>query len=389
MKKKIIDVIDEARAELLGLSLRIHGEPELGFSEFKAAAWIVEFLRKYGFEVEEGIVGLPTAFRGERSFGDGGPVVAFIAEYDALPEIGHACGHNLIAMMSVGAALGLAAVMEDAGLSGTVLLLGSPAEEGAGGKINMLEGGAFDDVEYSLMIHPSNENLVNRTSTACGHYHVTFTGLSAHSSNPQNGINALTALIQTFNNIDRLKPLMPMTANINGIITKGGTASNIITDEAVGEFTIRSGTLRELSVTCAYVDRAIKAAEVLTGARAVIDREPSYAEMYANRGINAALSANMAELGVVMNEASNDGKYGSSDIGNVSMKMPSIHSYLDIGANAPAHHVDFTAASASDKAHDVAVLGAKGLAMTGFDIMSDSALRQRINKEFGDTVPIL
>ena len=386
MKKLIIEAIDKARAELIELSLKIHGTPELGFQEHKAAAWIVEFLTKRGFAMETGVAGLPTAFKGKRVFGKGGPVVGFLAEYDALPEIGHACGHNLIGMMSVGAAVGLAEAMEQSGLDGTVVLLGTPAEEGEGGKINMLNEGVFDDVEYSLMIHPAGSNIVNRGSTACQHWNISFTGQNAHSSNPQNGVNALTALIQTFNNIDHLRGLMPLSANINGIITQGGTASNIITDKAKGEFTVRSKSLEDLMTTGEYILKAIKSAEVLIGATAEVKRDPFYAEMYANRGINGSLKANMAELGVTMDEAK-EGKYGSSDIGNVSLKMPSIHSYLDIGGNCPGHTIEFTAASASDKGHDAAILGAKGLAMTGYDIFADPALREKINKEFEETVP--
>ncbi|MCL2702436.1 MAG: amidohydrolase [Defluviitaleaceae bacterium] len=379
MKNLILEAIDGIRGELVELSMEIHRNPELAFKEYKACAALAEFLRKHGFTVETGIAGLETAFRAVRDFGEG-PTVAFIAEYDALPEIGHACGHNLIAMMAAGAAAGLAAAGD--GFKGKVTVLGTPAEEGLGGKLNMLDGGAFDDVDFALMVHPSGENLINRTSTALQHWTVAFAGKNAHSSNPQNGINALTAAMQTFHNIDVLRPLMPLTANINGIITEGGTAANIITDRAVAEFTVRAKTLDDLHIVCDYITRAVKAAEVLTGASATVCRDACYAEFHPNRAMNRAFGDNMSGLGIVMNEADNEGKYGSSDIGNVSLKVPSVHAYLEIGSNYPGHHLGFTEASASDYAHIMAVKAAKGLALTGFDIMADEALRKRIRDEF-------
>jgi len=378
MKNIIKDTITKLKPDLTALSLAIHQNPELAFEEHKACSFISDFLRKHGFTVETGVAGLPTAFRAEKRFGSG-PTVAFIAEYDALPEIGHACGHNLIAIMAVGAGIGLSSAE---GLAGTVVVMGTPAEEGLGGKIPMLEKGAFKGVDFALMIHPSGDNLVNRTSTALQHWTVEFRGKNAHSSNPQTGINALSAVMKTFENIDHLRALMPLTANVHGIVTHGGTAANIITDYAVCEFTARAKDLKSLNIVGEYMERAVKAAEILTGATATIKRDPHYAEMHSNRAISAEFKANMAELGIIMKEASNDGKYGSSDIGNVSLAMPTIHPYLDIGSNYNAHHVGFTADCITEFAHDVAIKGAMGLAMTGFDILTDTALRDVINEEF-------
>jgi metal-dependent amidase/aminoacylase/carboxypeptidase family protein len=232
------------------------------------------------------------------------------------------------------------------------------------------------------MIHPSGDDLVNRTSTALQHWTITFKGKNAHSSNPQNGVNALSAVIKTFENIDHLRALMPLTANVHGIITEGGTAANIITDRATAEFTARAKDLASLNAVGEYIERAVRAAEVLTDATAEVRRDPCYAEMKSNRAISAEFKANMAELGVTMKEAANDGKYGSSDIGNVSQAMPTIHAYLNICSSYTAHHAGFTADCVTDFAHDAAVKGAKGLAMTGFDIMTGAKLREKIVNEF-------
>lgn len=384
-KQRIIDAVDQAAAELITISEVIHSQPELAFKEHKAAEILTGFLRRHGFTVETGVAGLPTAFRATYGSQTDGPTVAFLAEYDALPEIGHGCGHNLIAMMSAGAALGLAAVHD--GFRGRVVVLGTPGEEGLGGKINMVEVGVFNDIDCALMIHPANENLIDRTSSALQHWHVSFIGKSAHSSVPESGVNALSAVIQTFNNIDSLRALMPQSANINGIITQGGTAANIITEHASCEFTARAASLEELRLVNGYINRAVTAAGVLYGAEPATSLDPAYAEMHPNKAINRALKENMAALGVEMLSPEGSGKYGSSDIANVSLVCPTIHSYLDIAAASNAHSIGFTRESVSDTAHAVTIKGAKGLAMTGFDILTRPGLLDTIKKEFNEKVP--
>lgn len=388
-KAKIINAADAIADELVALSLNIHKNPELAFSEYKAAGFLAEFLEKHGFIVKMGIAGLPTAFRAEyRRPGQSqpkGPTAAFLAEYDALPEMGHACGHNLIAAMSAGAAVSLAAESES--FAGSLVVLGTPGEEGLGGKILMAEKGVFDNVDYALMIHPGTENVINRGSTALCHWYVAFAGKSAHSSNPQDGINALSAVIQTFENIDRLRALMPPSGNVNGIITKGGTAANIITDRAKCEFTVRASTLAELKVVNGLVERAVKAAGYLYGAKPKIKKDTAYAELHQNRAMSETLGDNISRFGVKMLEPAGNERYGSTDIGNVSLIVPSIHPTLNIGTFAVAHTPEFTAASAAVAAHEAMLAGAKGLALTGFDILADAGLREKIQREFEQTVP--
>ncbi|MCL2406667.1 MAG: M20 family metallopeptidase [Defluviitaleaceae bacterium] len=388
-KQSIIDAVDGITFDLITLSRSIHTTPEIAFEERHACKVLTEFLAGHGFDVQTGYGGHETAFLAEHALGDGsGPTVAFIAEYDALPEIGHACGHNLIAIMAAGAAVGLLSAASKIP-TGRILCIGTPAEEGLGGKISMIENGAFSGVDFALMVHPSGRNLINRTSTALQHWYVTFTGKNAHSSNPQSGINALSAVIQTFNNIDYLRPIMPLTANVHGIVTKGGMAANIITETAAAEFTTRAKDMESLNFVNDCVTRAIRAAEVLTGATAQVKREPCYAEMNSNRAISAAFAKNMADLGIEMIDADNNGKYGSSDIGNVSQVLPTIHPYLDIKPEGNAHSVAFTASSVSDYAHSISIKGAQGLAMTGFDIMTNESLRKEINYEFNKNVKLM
>ena len=203
-KSKILSEIDRDREELEELSRKIHDDPELGFEEFHALSYISDVLKKHGYRVEQGYGGLETSFRAEKEGSKPGPTVAFLAEYDALKGVGHGCGHNLIATCSTGAFLGLASVMED--LPGKVCIIGTPAEEGGAGKVKLLKNGAFDDVDFALMMHPSSggSNLVGRGGRAACSVKVHFTGKGAHSSVPKNGINALSAVIHVFQQIDLL-----------------------------------------------------------------------------------------------------------------------------------------------------------------------------------------
>ncbi|QZY55913.1 M20 family metallopeptidase [Crassaminicella profunda] len=388
MEKKMIgEKIDGVKDELLDLTEKIHAHPEVAFEEYKASGWMIDLLRTHGFLVDEKIGGLDTAFRARFKGKKDGPKIAFIAEYDALPKIGHGCGHNIIATCSVGAAIGLSKCMKD--LAGEVILMGTPAEEGGGGKIILLENNEFNDVDYALMIHPtSSRSIIGRGGLAATRVTVEFRGRAAHSSSPERGINALSAVIQTFNGIDALRPTFDMKSNINGIITKGGDAANIIPEYARSDFSVRARTLRELEKLVQKIKQVVKASEILTGAKATVGIERMYAERYPNMAIAETFKENMKVLGEEMGYPDPNEKVGSSDIGNVTLKIPAIHSYLKIAEDTMnAHSIEFAHAAISERAKEVAIKGAKGLAMTGYDILTNEGLREKIKKEFEEKVP--
>lgn len=386
IKQNIIEEIENIKDELLSLSKNIHENPEIAFNEYNAVKNITALLNKHGFTVEKGISGLDTAFRAEYNSKGNGPTVAFIAEYDALPEIGHGCGHNLIATMSVGAAIGLSKLANE--INGKIVVLGTPGEEGGGGKVIMIDNGCFDDIDYALMIHPSTTNLICRGGLATRKIKIEYHGESAHSSSPEKGINALQAVIQTFNCIDHIRAILPLKTNINGIITEGGKVPNVITDYASCSFSVRADTVSDLKIVVNHIERIVDSVENLTGAKANISKSLIYTERYPNRCIAEKLKENIAQFGEHMEYPVPNMKYGSSDIGNVSLMLPAIHSYIKIaepGINS--HSIDFTKASITDTAHVQMLKGAKALALTGFDIFDNEDLRKNIYDEFHRTVP--
>ena len=389
-KSKILSEIDRDREELEELSRKIHDDPELGFEEFHALSYISDVLKKHGYRVEQGYGGLETSFRAEKEGSKPGPTVAFLAEYDALKGVGHGCGHNLIATCSTGAFLGLASVMED--LPGKVCIIGTPAEEGGAGKAIMLERGGFDGVDFALMIHPTcgggSMNYINRNGRASGSLTISFTGQSAHSSAPATGINALTAAISVFNQIDMLRPLFETEDNVNGVILEGGTASNIIPGFSKSEFCIRAATMKRVDELQNMIISCAKRAESLTGAKVQIQSEPIYAERYPCLPICEDFKENMARVGVGMCLPDPKLLFGSSDIGNVSMKIPAIHDYLSItDEEIPAHSSQYAKAAAEPGADEICIKGAKGLAMTGLDLLLNESLRQAAAEYHEKVVP--
>jgi len=383
MNDGLIRVVDALRDELVALSHTIHENPELGMEEHKAVQWQTQSLRQHGFAVETPYGGLETAYRATFHGSGPGPRVAFLAEYDALRGVGHGCGHNVIAASSVGAGIALASAMS--GIDGDVVVMGTPAEETLGGKIILVENGAFDDIDYALMMHPSTRNLVKRGGRACVSIRVAYEGVGAHSAGPEDGVNALTSLIATFNGIDAVRQAWDLSQRptINGIITAGGTASNIVCDHAAGEFTVRADTRRYLVKMIADVRRAAESGAFLTGASLDFQPERIYAERHPSHVIGDVFKAVMESLGEQMNEPDPTQATGSSDIGNVSLVVPSIHEYLAIAPEGTLEHTEaFCTAAASPRADDVVVLAAKGLAMTGYALLTDAGLRARVAAEF-------
>lgn len=382
-KNRIVNKIESMREDLINLSHNIHKNPETSFNEYKAVRFISDFLGKQGFDVEEKYCAMETSFRAVKKGKSEGPKIAFLAEYDALKGIGHGCGHNIIATCATGAFVGLSEIVND--YAGEISIIGTPAEEGGGGKVHLLERGGFDNIEFALMMHPSGQgsNLVGRGGRAASSITVAFKGKAAHSSVPSNGINALSAAISVFNQIDLLRPTFQVQDNINGIILEGGVAANIITEYSKCEFSIRAETMIRIKELIKIVKDCITRAESLTGAKAEIETEPIYAERYPNMPMCEAFKNNMKQLGIEMTYPDPTALYGSSDIGNVSIKIPAIHDYLSItdDKKIQSHSAEYTVAAAMPQADEICIKGSKGLAMTGLDILESEDFRNTI-KEF-------
>jgi amidohydrolase len=378
LKAAARDRVEAARDSLVSLSHRIHADPELGYEEEHAADWLCEALEGAGLAVERGIAGLPTAFAARA--GSGPLHVAICAEYDALPEIGHACGHNVIAAAAVGAGVALAPIADDAGL--TVTIFGTPAEEGGGGKIVMLDEGAFDGVHAAMMVHPAPFEMLEFPVIAATSFDIRFTGKAAHSSAfPELGINAAGAFVVAQAAIGVLREHIRGTDRIHGIVTKGGDAPNVVPEDATGLWMARSTTLRELEDLVPKVLRCFEAGALATGATLDVTRYPPYAEMRHDAGLGEAYRSNAEALGRRFPDLGEMAKRASAstDMGNVSLRFPSIHPMLGIdGGGAVNHQAEFAAACATESADRAAIEGAIAMAWTAIDAAAEGPLRDRL-----------
>jgi amidohydrolase len=370
--------IELARDELLDLSHRIHAEPELGMEEFKACGWLSDSLEGAGFEVERGYRGLDTAFAARS--GPGPFRVVVCAEYDALPGIGHACGHNLIAAMSAGAGLGLAAVADQIGVEVTVL--GTPAEESAAGKIMLLERGAFDGVHAAMMVHPSPFDVAEMPIIAVNQLNVKYFGKEAHAAAfPELGVNAADAMVVAQTAIGLLRQHLRPTDRVHGIVTKGGDAPNVVPSFTEGTWLVRAHDLADLAEVEAKVTRCFEAGAIATGARLEITPEhPPYAEMHHDAALAALYRANAEALGRSFLDFGNiERTAGSTDMGNVSLAVPSIHPAIGIDSlPAVNHQSEFTAQCATPVADKAVMDGAIAMAWTIVDAATDERLRARL-----------
>jgi len=384
LKTRAILAVEAMRRDLIALSERIHAHPELAFQEFQAAAWLSAILSRHGFTVEQGIGDLPTAFRAAVSGPRPGPTIAFLAEYDALPSMGHACGHNIIGTAAIGAALALRRLIR--WLSGRIVVIGTPAEEAGGGKVILLRRGCFDDVDVALMIHPSIRNAVARGSLATNAVLFEFEGRAAHAAAaPDEGINALDAVIQTFVSINALRQQLRPDARIGGIIVNGGAAANIIPAYASARFSIRA---QDQGYAQQVVQRVIHCAEagaLATGATLKVTRISSYDEMWPNFTIARAFQANLEALGRRVVGADPNERMGSTDTGTISHYIPTVHAYVAIAPDSPegisSHTPEFAAAAVSPTGHAGLLDGAKALAMTAIDLLTDPDLLPRAKAE--------
>ena len=382
LKAKVIAEVDARRDELIRLSRRIHRSPELGFQEAKAAGWLTGYLEDNGFKVEKGICQLPTAFRGR--YGNTEPTIALLAEYDALPGVGHACGHNIICTAAVGAAVALKSTVDKIG--GSVAVIGTPGEEVYGGKIIMAERGAFADIDAAMIIHPSVSDIANTQALACIGLEVEFRGKAAHASAfPEEGVNALEAMIQAFNAINSLRQHIDQRARIHGIITSGGEAPNIVPAYTAGSFLVRAMDNAYLEELKAKVLNCFKAASVATGARLKYKWTAYFAPLQTNHTLVDLFVKNMATLGRKLGPSQGTA-LGSSDVGNVSVLVPTIHPMLAIAPpEISIHSPEFAAAAISAEGVRGLIDGAKAMAMTAVDLMAQPRLIAKVREEFLST----
>ncbi|WP_030237974.1 MULTISPECIES: amidohydrolase [unclassified Streptomyces] len=365
-----------ARAGALwNVALRLHADPEYGFAEHRAAALLSGELERAGFAVERGVAGMPTAFTARS--GRGRPTVALLMEYDALPGLGHACGHNLIAAAGLGAALAVGAVAEAS--AGSVLAVGTPAEEGGGGKILEVEAGVFDDVDAALMFHPGVYSWARAPLTAQVQYRVAFHGRAAHpTGNPTEGVDALAALVELFNVLGVVGRRLPDGSHVQGIVTHGGTATNIVPEYAEGLFGLRAATTRALDDLTDRLRVCADGVARATGTTAEVERATvRYEHFRDSEVLSERFAAHLARAGIPLSPPAPGVYLGSSDIGNVSTRVPAIHPFVAImDEDGSDHTPEFAEAAASDRAREVLVAVTEALACTAADVLRSGELRE-------------
>jgi amidohydrolase len=383
VKDLVGEAVDRLGDELESLSLRIHEHPELGYQEVKAAGWLSDFLERHGFKVERGVAGVETAFRGTVDTGEG-PTVAILCEYDALPAIGHACGHNVIATAGVGAGAALA-TLRDRLPKGRVQVIGTPAEEGGGGKVKLIRGGVFKAVDAAMMIHGFDRWIMHQDLLGIVRCRFEFTGKAAHASaDPWEGVNALDAVIQTFNNVSMLRQQVRPEARIHGIVNEGGAAANIIPEFASATFYVRAAELEYMWALQKRVIACAEGAARATGCTLKVVEQPdnAYEPMKRNGTLLELFRANARTFGVAESPESRE-RMGSSDVGNVSQVIPAIQPMVQIAPEGtPIHSRAFAEAAVKPLARDGMLKAAKIMAMTTCDLLANPALVKEARREF-------
>jgi amidohydrolase len=374
--------VDHLAPTLRDVSARIHANPELRFEEHKAAAWLTESVERAGVAVERSLGGLPTAFRA-RVGGGAGPRVAILAEYDALPEIGHACGHNLIAGGALGAFLALARQGE--AIAGTVELIGTPAEEGGGGKIRLLEAGAFAGVDAAMMFHPFDRDLLAHFAIAGRWMGMRYEGKASHAAlAPWEGKSALTACLDTFRLIDSQRTHFRDGVRVHGIIKNGGQAVNIIPEHAEAEFSVRARDTTELERVQAIVDRCARAAAMASDVSVAITLRQGYKHLVTNLTMARRFGEHMTALGRHPAETDDTVGAGSTDMGDISHAVPSIHPWVAICEpnETTCHQHAFAACAGSERGATGMLVAAKAMALTAADLIRDAGLLAAVQQEF-------
>ncbi|MGG1573304.1 M20 family metallopeptidase [Fictibacillus sp. NRS-1165] len=383
MKESITAFLDGNYTLFKDVARYIWEHPELGYDEHQSSYKLIETLASFGFVVEQNIDGMETAFIAVYDSGRPGPSISFLAEYDALPEIGHACGHNLIGTMSTAAGIALSRVVTATG--GKVLVYGTPAEETGGAKVALAEKGYFSRTDAALMCHPYKSYERSGSSMAMEALQFDFKGKSAHAAaSPHEGINALDAVISLFNNVNALRQQVTPNVRIHGVITQGGTVPNVIPDRTQAKFYVRASTVEQLPDLVRRVKDCAAGAALGTGCEWDFSHyELGYANLLTNTAMSDAFTNNLVSLGIPLEDIETGNDHGSLDLGNVSQIVPSIHPYIKITDGLHNLHTkEFCAAANSEQGYEGMLIGAKSLALTGFDLLTDPKLLKAVKEEF-------
>jgi amidohydrolase len=382
MKARLAAAVEAHRDEVVELSHRIHANPEVAFEEVQAATWVAEAVARHGFSVEHPAGRLPTAVRGILRGGRGGtgPRIGILAEYDALPGLGHGCGHNTMAASGVGAAIALASIADE--LPGEIVFLGTPAEERGSGKAFMIADGLFEGLDAALLFHPCDRSHVESRPLASEDVEVVFHGLQAHAaSDPWKGKNALDAMILLFSSVGLWRQQLHPDARVHGIIQEGGTAANIIPERTKAWFMVRSPDQKEYARIKARFRELVEGAALATDTKAEVTFTGGAMTMKQNRTLEARWVANAAAYGIA--DQGQDLNSGSTDMGNVSWVCPTIHPDLSIAdEGTPGHSILFRDAAATPRADETTLLAATLVAQTAYELFADPGLVEAAWAEF-------
>ena len=382
MKEEAKRLAEDLSGEMFAFARALYDDPELSLEETRASRRLAEVLSRDGFSVQQGVADLPTSFVAVAEPGKPGPSIAILAEYDALPDVGHGCGHNLIAASALGAAKILSRLRGR--LPGDIRIIGAPAEETVGGKARMVKEGAFRGLDAALMVHPGTEFRVLTTSLACQSIQVIFEGKSSHAvTAPDRGVNALDPLVQLYVGIDALRKGLTPEVRIPGVIVEGGKRANVVPDRAVGRFSIRA---RNRAAVEAILERIVRMAQGLSaagGARATVVRiDEGYDEMLTNRVLADLFRENLRSLGAETNDTPRE-RMGSLDMGNVSQVVPALHAYVAIAPESGALHTrEFAEATVSEGGRRGLLLAMQALSMTSIDLLTHPAAVPAARREF-------
>lgn len=378
--KTLQNIIAEQAPLIREVSDKIYHNPELGFKEHKAAAWQIELLKKWGFEVQVPVGGLETAFKA--SFGEGQPVFCFISEYDALPDTGHACGHNLIAATALAAGFAVRQLIASQQLKGKIVILGTPGEERLGGKVIMLGNGVFENIDACLISHPLGTTGIDPGGLSASRFKITFKGHASHAAaEPEAGINALDAIHLVYCGINAWRQQLPPDARVHGIITDGGSAPNIIPETAEAFFYVRAGDNKTHALLEQRFENIVKGAAMMSGTEYNIEKQ---ANSYAATVLNPALSKYWQEQASTLGMEPQAIKVKiSTDFGNISSVIPGANLFFRITRdNYPLHSIEFKAAAGTDFAFEQAMKTAAGMAATAVHYMTDNGFRNAVENDF-------
>lgn len=385
VKEKLSQLFENYKNEFVELNEYLYNNPELGLQEFKACAAHTAILEKYGFNVTKNFAGLETAFQASFKNSSEGPRIAILAEYDALPGIGHGCGHNIFGVTSIATGILIKELMKD--IPGEILVIGTPAEETNGAKVDMAQKGVFNNIDVAMAVHPSGEaHYRSGVSQAMEALQFTFKGKTAHASGaPHEGINALDGVLMLFNSVNALRQQTLETARVHGIITKGGEAANIIPDLAVANFYVRAKSLEYLKGFVERVKNCAKGAALATGTTLEITNyETSFANLVTNNKLSETYEKNLKSLGVT--DIRDKESHGSTDMGDVSHCCPTIHPYFPLTtSHLTGHSVEFASASIAPDAYKGMKEATLAMALTALELFENKELLNEIKEEFKNT----